>query len=200
MIYLKRYGFSGLLKHGYALLITKLFFRGARLIRRPIEIRGRSRIDFGKNLTTGSYCRIEAVILNNTDVDGPEKIRFGHNVILNDSVHIASNQLVTIGNNVLIASKVFITDHNHGTYVGSGTSPLIPPNERPISGGDVHIEDDVWIGEFVSIMPGVTIGKGSVIGATSVVTKSIPEYSIAVGIPAKVIKRYNFEAEIWEKI
>jgi lipopolysaccharide O-acetyltransferase len=53
------------------------------------------------------------------------------------------------------------------------------------------IEDNVWLGEFVSILPGVTIGKGNIIGANSVVTQDIPPYSIAVGTPARVAKRFD---------
>lgn len=200
MIFLKRYGFFGLLKHGFSLLLTKLFYKSARLIRRPIEIRGKSLIDFGVNLTTGSYCRIEAVILNENDLLKSKKIVFGKDVILNDSVHIAANDLIVIGNNVLIASKVFITDHNHGSYNANGCSPLTPPNERPIESRSVHIEDNVWLGEFVSVLPGVTIGFGSIIGTGSVVTKSIPPYSIAIGMPAKVIKQFNLERKVWETV
>ena len=64
----------------------------------------------------------------------------------------------------------------------------------------VHIGDKVWVGESVCILPGVTIGECSIIGAGSVVTKSIPPYSIAVGTPAKVIKRYNFDTRSWIKV
>lgn len=62
------------------------------------------------------------------------------------------------------------------------------------------IDDNVWLGELVCIMPGVTVGKGSIVGAHSVVTHDIPPYSIAVGSPAKVIKQYNFSTKIWEAI
>lgn len=61
------------------------------------------------------------------------------------------------------------------------------------------IEDNVWIGEFVSILPGVTIGKNSIIGTMSVITKDIPANCIAVGSPVNVIKKYSFEKKIWEK-
>ena len=64
----------------------------------------------------------------------------------------------------------------------------------------VSIGNNVWIGEHVSILPGVTIGEGSVIGANSVVSKSIPPYSIAVGSPAKVIKKYDFEKSVVELV
>ena len=64
--------------------------------------------------------------------------------------------------------------------------------DRPlISKGCVVIEDNVWLGDNVCVLPGVTIGKGSVIGANSVVTHSIPPYSIAVGTPAKIVLKDN---------
>ena len=64
----------------------------------------------------------------------------------------------------------------------------------------VFIEDNVWIGEFVSVLPGVRIGEGSVIGTMSVVTHDIPPFSIAVGSPARVIKRFNFATSCWERV
>jgi lipopolysaccharide O-acetyltransferase len=100
---------------------------------------------------------------------------------------------------VLIASKVFISDINHGCYSGlPQDSPFSKPNDRELSTKPVLIEENVWIGENVCVMPGVTIGFGTIIGAGSVVTKSIPAYSIAVGNPAKVIKKYNLLNKIWE--
>ena len=61
----------------------------------------------------------------------------------------------------------------------------------------VKIENGVWIGNNVIILPNVTIGEKSIVGAGSVVTKSIPAYSVAVGNPAHVIKHFAFEATIW---
>jgi len=63
----------------------------------------------------------------------------------------------------------------------------------------IVIEDEAWIGANAVITAGVTVGKHSVVAAGAVVTKDIPPYSIAVGNPARVIKRYNFETGIWEK-
>jgi lipopolysaccharide O-acetyltransferase len=116
-------------------------------------------------------------------------------------VHIAAGQCISIGNNVLIASKVFISDINHGSYKGiNQDSPLSHPSSRKLSTSPIIIKDNVWIGEGVCIMAGVTIGFGSIIGALSVVTKSIPDYSIAVGSPAEVIKEYDFEKEEWVSV
>jgi len=152
-------------------------------------------MDLGNGLTTGFNCRFEAHPIK----DPINKcLRIGNNVEMNDYVHIAAGECVSIGNHVLIASRVFISDLNHGNYTGSlQDSPLSEPNTRKLSTNPVVINDDVWIGEGVSILAGVTIGKGSVIGASSVVTKDIPDYCIAVGNPAKVIKTYSFEKMEW---
>jgi acetyltransferase-like isoleucine patch superfamily enzyme len=189
------YGFFGCLRLIKAFLITKFFFREARLIRLPFDIRNKKNIFLGKNLTTGFGCRIEAHPLKKRN---HICISFGDNVEINDYVHIAAGEKVEIGNNVLIASKVFITDINHGNYRGyNQDKPTSRPNDRTLSTNPVLIKDNVWIGESVCILPGVIIGEGCIIGALSVVTKNIPAFSIAVGSPAKVVKVYNFNQEKW---
>lgn len=194
---IKRYGVIGCLRLLVSLLYTKIFFRNARLIRLPFDIRNRRNVKIGKGFTTGVGCRLEAY-----PVDESKVLCIGENVQINDYVHISAMENVTIGNHVLIASKVFISDLNHGSY---GTddihdSPNIPPNKRKLYSKSIIIEDNVWLGEFVSVLQGVTIGKGTIIGANSVVSKSLPSYVIAVGIPAKVIKKYNFGNGKWESV
>jgi lipopolysaccharide O-acetyltransferase len=129
-------------------------------------------------------------------------IHIGSDVSINDYVHIGAVESVSIGDRVLIASKVFISDHDHGSYGRGGvhSDPRIAPAERPLSASPVVIEDDVWLGEFVSVLAGVRIGKGSIIGTMSTVSRDIPPYSIAVGSPARVIKQFNFASGMWEKI
>jgi lipopolysaccharide O-acetyltransferase len=126
----------------------------------------------------------------------------GRDVQINDYVHIAAISSVTIGDRVLIASKVLITDHNHGIYKGptGHSNPNVPPAEREEAFAPVRIEDDVWIGEFVSVLPGVSIGKGAVIGTMSTVTRDVPAYTMAAGSPARLIKRFNFDTSLWEAI
>jgi len=128
-------------------------------------------------------------------------VLIGENVQINDYVHITGIKMVRIGDNVLIASKVYISDSSHGSYSGdmNDSNPDIIPKERTLSYREVCIKDNVWIGESVTILPGVTVGRASIIGANSVVTKDIPEYSIAAGNPAKVIKEYSFQQNKWMK-
>ena len=106
-----------------------------------------------------------------------------------------------IGDNVLIASKVYITDLNHGNYSGKEQSnPQEIAKERKIYTKPVKIENNVWIGENVSILSGVKIGENAILGANSVVTKNVPKNSIVAGNPAKVIKVYNKNTGEWEKV
>lgn len=194
----KKYSFSEFIKNSMSLIYTKIFFKKARLVRLPIYVRGNKKLlKYKKGFTIGYRSRIDIVGFKN---EKNPKIEIGENCVIGDNFHIAANSKIEIGNNVLIASNVFISDLNHGIYSGGDcSSPDIPPNERKIDSKPIKIKDNVWIGEKVSILPGVTIGKGSIIGANSVVTKDIEDYSIAVGNPAKVIKRYNFESKEWEK-
>lgn len=192
------YGIIGLIKLFIHKIRTFLFFRNSRLIRFPIDVRGKMYIDFGSNLTTGIGCRIEAFPFN----EKKKIIKFGKNVEINDYVHISGINSVVIEDNVLIASRVYISDLQHGCYNGveAHDSPYISPGDRSLSFKDVKIEANVWLGESVSVLAGVTIGMGTIVGANSVVSKSLPPFVIAVGSPAAPIKKFNFENSKWEKI
>jgi len=194
---LKKYGFFGCFKLLLFFLRTKLFFNNARLIRFPFDVRNKKNILFGKSFTTGVGCRIEAYPAKG---NLQKIIKFGSNVQINDYVHITAMSSVIIGDNVLMASKIYISDCSHGFYNGGeiDSSPEQHPIDRSYNISEVIIEDNVWLGEFVSVLPGVKIGKGAIIGSNSVVTKDIPANTIAVGSPAKVIKKYNFETKKWE--
>ena len=195
---IRTYGFFGLIKLSIQKIRTIIFFSSSRLIRFPIIIRGKKYIDFGSKLTTGEGCRFEAY--NNQK--SKKSLIFGKNIQLNDYVHITAMNNVVIGDNVLMASKIYISDCSHGFHSGEemDSSPEQHPIDRCYNISEVVIEDNVWLGEFVSVLPGVTIGKGAIIGSNSVVTKDIPANTIAVGSPAKVIKKYNFETKKWVRI
>lgn len=191
----KRYGLLGSIRLVISFVYTKIAYPKAKLIRLPFDIRNKRNIKIGKGFTTGFGCRIEAHPIS-SQLD--KCIVLGVNVEINDYVHIAAGQLVHIGNDVLIASKVFITDLNHGIYTGTNVdSPLSLPNNRKIYAQPVHIKDRVWLGENVCVLPGITIGEGAIIGAGSIVTGDIPPNSIAAGNPCKVIKVFDFQQNSW---
>lgn len=114
-------------------------------------------------------------------------LQIGDGVSMEYDCHIGCVNEVRIGARVLMASRVYISDHSHGAT--NAEDLQLPPNARPIFlKGPVIIEDEVWLGEGAAVMPGVRIGRSSIIGANAVVTRDIPAYSIAVGAPARVIK------------
>lgn len=102
---------------------------------------------------------------------------------------------VKLGNYVMLAQNIVISGLNHGYE-----DVTMPPRMQKVVTKQITIEDDVWIGANCVITAGVTIGKHAIIGAGSVVTKDIPQFSVAVGNPARVIKKYNFETNSWGKI
>lgn len=186
---LSKYPLSNLCSMGYSFLTTKLFYPKARLIRRPFYIRQKKNLQYGEGFTTGHGCRFE--MFENG------KIVFGKDCHIGDHVHIAALHSITIGNNCLFASKIFISDLSHGSYGVHGDSPLVPPNERPLTGTPVHIGDNVWIGENVCVLSGVTIGSGCVIGSNATVIRDLPRNCIAVGSPAKPIKIFDEDSQSW---
>ena len=195
---LERYGFFGTIYMILCKIWTKVLFHKARIIRFPIDIRGKKYIDFGNNLTTGRYCRFEVFPYNKCS---DKILKFGDNCQMNDSCHISAMKSVEIGNDVLMAGHVYISDNSHGYYKGSNQSmPNVAPIDRENFISPVRIGQNVWIGEGVVIMPGVEIGDGCIIGANSIVTKSIPNNCIAVGCPANVIKKYSTKTKTWERI
>ena len=149
-------------------------------------------MSFGEGFTTGYCCRIELF-----GSKGETTLFVGKNCKLGDYVHIAASKSVVIGDDCLFASHIYVSDTNHGN---TNPDPMTPPDSWELSASSVSIGDRVWIGEGVSVLPGSEIGNGCIIGAHSVVKGKIPDYTIAVGSPAKVVKRYNFETKQWERV
>lgn len=157
-------------------------------INRTRMIRGHEYIFIGNNFSTSLRFRIEAWDTYE-GINFTPKIKIGNNVCFNTDIHIGCVNYVEIGDNVLGASRIYISDHSHGDI--NKETLLIPPTKRKlVSKGPVIIKKNVWIGEGVAIMPNVTIGENAIIGANSVVTKNVPANSVVAGIPAKIIKQF----------
>lgn len=147
---------------------------------------GHSHIHLQGRFVALSRNRIEVIERHGSQQFQPF-LQIGDSVSMEYDCHIGCINEVRIGARVLMASRVYISDHSHGST--NVEDLLLPPNARPlISKGPVIIEDEVWLGEGVAVLPGVRIGRSSIIGANAVVTRDIPPYSVAVGAPARVIK------------
>jgi acetyltransferase-like isoleucine patch superfamily enzyme len=153
-----------------------------------ITIIGYKNIHIGEGFCANEDVKIEAWTKHGNQQFHPNII-IGDNVFMNCRTHISATQNMKIGNGVLFGSDVFVSDNNHGQS-NSRKELMIRPNKRDLySKGPISIGDNAWIGDKAVILGGVSIGEGAIIGASSVVTKDIPPYSIAVGNPAKVIRQ-----------
>jgi len=159
--------------------------RGSK-IRRPsrMDLFPYKNFHLGADSTVESYC-----VINNGAGD----------VILGDRVRVGIGSViigpVTMGNGSGLGQHVFLSGFNHGFADGEKNSSEQELDMRP-----TVIEEEAHIGANSVVVPGITIGKRSQIGAGSVVTKDVPPFSVVVGNPAKVIKRYNQKTNKWEKV
>lgn len=191
-----KYSLYETVKNILSFIYTKVFYKKVRLIRLPAYIRGGDLIDFGEGFTTGYNCRIECFPV----APGRSKtLIIGKNCHIGDYVHIAAGEQVVIGDDCLFASKIYISDISHGVYNGNfeHSKPSELARDRVLHTKKIIIGCNVWIGENVSVLPGAVIGNNVVIGANSVVNKEIPDNSIAVGAPARVIKNFDFSSNKW---
>ena len=122
-------------------------------------------------------------------------LQIGKNCAIGDFSHIVAVQSVVIEDNVLIANKVYISDNIH--IFGDVSKPVIKQGVQFKKA--VRIKEGAWLGENVCVI-GASVGKNAVVGANSVVTRDIPDFSVAVGSPAKVIKKYDFETSTWVSV
>jgi lipopolysaccharide O-acetyltransferase len=155
----------------------------------PVRLGGGKGIQIGNSVTIHHHAQLSTFLGANCF----SGLSIGDNTVIHPYAHIAAAKRVTIGEGVLIAPFVYISDHDH-----DASDPYDPPifNNRLLV-SPVEIGSYVWIGERVCILKGVTIGERSVIGAGSVVVRSIPPLSIAVGAPARVIRSFDTERREW---
>jgi len=146
------------------------------------------RIEIGSRVMLFPGARIEAV-----GADSSTQITLGDRVSIQRDVHIGACKSVEILEGTVFGSGVYVTDHDHDYrdptrgYFGTGDLLASP----------VRIGPRAWIGERAIILKGVTIGEGAIVGAGALVNKDVPPYCIAVGVPAKVIRRFDFDLGAW---
>ena len=140
-----------------------------------------------KQISIGDYTSINKNIFLRCYGDN-SCINIGNGVSMGCGTSISCANKIIIGNHVTTGRDVMINDNSHGYNVSVEELNVAPMQRLIVSKGPIIIEDNAWIGEKASILAGVIIGSGAIIGANAVVTKDVPPYSIAVGCPAKVIK------------
>jgi acetyltransferase-like isoleucine patch superfamily enzyme len=135
----------------------------------------------GFPIRIGNNVSIEKGVIISTSERG--KVHIGNNVYIGEYSVLTSNEEIEIGDNVLISPHNDIVDFNH---IYSDIRQTV--NKQGVVAKKITIQEDVWIGSGSKILMGVTIGRGAVIGAGSVVTKDVPAFHVAVGNPANTIK------------
>ena len=154
----------------------------------PFEMQGCRYISIGRDSIIGTDVRLNAIDRWQNETFTPEIIIGGHTLV-SPRCHIGCINRIVIGNHVTLGDRVYVTDHVHGHSLREEMDT--PPFDRPlVSRGGVTIEDYAQIGENCVVLPGVTIGRGAIVGAGAIVTKDLPPYCVAAGNPAKVIKQF----------
>ncbi|MBQ7210023.1 MAG: acyltransferase [Paludibacteraceae bacterium] len=169
----------------------KQFGRGSSIVS-PLQIDSAKNIVIGNNVSIAHGAWLAAVPL--TSNPQPE-LKIGDGCQIGHRNHIFATSGIFIGCEVLTADGVYITDNMHN--YSNPELPILQQEIRQLN--KVHIGDGSWLGENVCVI-GASVGKHCVIGANAVVTHDIPDYSVAVGVPARVIKQYNIKTQKWEKI
>jgi maltose O-acetyltransferase len=155
---------------------VKNYFQKRKLKRRGVIIHNNtvfSGVLFLGHAVIEPYCRLS----------GDPVITIGDDFYLNSGCHLQGN--ITFGDSVMIGPKTVIWGRDHGMDLA------MTMNKQPHIKEDINVGNDVWIGANVTILKGVNIGSGAIIGAGSVVIGNVPEYAVAVGNPARIIKFRN---------
>lgn len=163
------------------------------IIRKLLVVNNPDRITVGENVYIGKLCRVEAVV-NYNDKKFHPKIVFKKGVSIQQFLHLTCANSIVIGEDTAIAASVTITDIHHPYKDVS-----LPIEKQNIEVGEVFIGNGSKIYNNTVILPNTHIGDHVTIGANSVVSGTIPDYCVAVGAPARIIKRYCFETKQWKK-
>ncbi len=185
---------NGILRRIY--FVNKPFYKklGKKAVFfKPIRVYGKKYISLGENVRFGEYARIEALDSRRGQKFNPE-IVIGSGTTFEQYAHITCASKLYIGKNCTFTSRVMVTTISH-KY--DNVNQTILNNDLETS--DVIIGNNCFFGMDTKVFPGVTIGDNVIVGANAIVMNDLPSYTVCVGIPARPIKKYNFELKVWEK-
>src|SRR5712691_6120366 len=166
---------------GFSLAVSGAFasFGRRTVIQLPVRLRGERRIALGSDVFIGAGSWLQAL--------GAGRLEVGDGTSIAGGCVLSAAVSIRLGRKVLVARNVYVSDHVHAfedpelAVLDQGLARLEP----------VEIRDGAWLGENVVVCPGVTIGRGAVIGANAVVREDVPDCSVAVGVPARVVRRFG---------
>lgn len=175
----------------YPLLKARLGHLGRRSRLRRTRLEGAGSIRIGDKVYINSFGWLACLPLTG---NRHCSLSIGDGTYIGRFCHIYATAEITIGKKVLIADKVYLSDNLHGyTDINSPVIDQPVQQKKP-----VHIHDGAWLGENVCVV-GASVGKNSVVGANSVVTRDIPDYCVAAGSPAIILKRYDPDKGSWRR-
>ncbi len=159
----------------------------------PTAIFNERYIHIGANTMFGPQCTLSAGMVPGQQCVNDEVIRVGDRCLIGKGSAIVGHHEIVIGDDVWTGHHVYITDQNHGYE-----DVTLPISRQAMPERAVRIGDGSWLGYGAVVLPGANIGRHVVVGANSVVTGELPDFSVAVGSPAKVIRRYD-PGEGWHR-
>jgi len=169
---------------GFSLLAGGAFaeFGPRSVIQPPVRLVGEAAIAIGSDVWVGAGSWLQSL----SETDGVT-LSIGDGTSISGNVVISAARSVRLGKKVLLARGVYISDHIHN--YGDTTKAVLDQGIGRVE--PVEIGDGAWLGENVVVCPGVSIGRGAVIGANAVVTTDVPDHSLAVGAPARVVRSFH---------
>ena len=157
-----------------------------------MTINNMTKLTVGDNFYLGRNSRF-LMVSSYKGIAYSSSVKIGKNVSIGNRFTALSASPITIGDDCLLASDILITSENHGMDPEKNASYA----DNPLDAAPVSIGNGCWIGEKAVILPGVSLGDKCIVAASSVVNKSFPSYTLIGGVPARVLKTYDFETHQW---
>ena len=171
------------------------FGDGSGILFPTVSLYGEPYIRIGRDVIIGPYCSLAAGVMPGHVPETDPVVTIGDRVLIGRGSGVVGHQSITVGDGVFTGHNVYITDANHGyedIHLTIGEQ-FAPPRPVVIGRGS-------WLGHGTIVLPGSTIGEHVAVGAGSVVTGDLPSFSVAVGSPARVVRRYDTDREAWVSV
>ncbi len=152
----------------------------------PAALFGERYISIGEGTVIGPYSTLSAGVSPQHELGDVEVVRIGDRCLIGKGSGIVAHERVEIGDDVFTGHYVYVTDANHGYE-----DVTVPPGRQFAPSQPVTIGDGAWLGHGSVVLPGAHVGRHTIVGAGSIVTGLLPDFCVAVGNPARVIRHYT---------